>query len=367
MAQIFANGARAALSAGIAAGDTTLTIASGGALFPIANTDAGAVGGSTDWYKVVLDDGTNFEIVYIRTHTSASTSFTNVLRGQEGTAARAFAAGSVLGVRVTAEDMRVSIGRELLTANRTYYVRADGSDTNTGLANTAGAAFLTIQKAIDVIAATLDIATYTVTIQCGAGARTASTTLKQLQVTGGSVSIVGDETTPANCTITTTSASCFTASDFAGPYTLAGFKLSTVTSGTGISASGKAAVVRFKNLDFGACASAHIQAHAHSLVEASGNYKISGAAPWHCSGFTGGAVTIQVRTVTITGTPAFSYTFALAQTGGIVTLYNNTYSGAATGPRYNAATNAVINTGGGGATALPGDTAGSTATGGQYA
>lgn len=122
MGQLFANGARAALSAGIAAGDTTLTITSGGALFPIANTDAGAVGGSLDWYKAVLDDGTNFEIVYIRTHTSASTSFTNVMRGQEGTTALSFAAGAVLGVRVTAEDMRLSIGREKLATARAYYV-----------------------------------------------------------------------------------------------------------------------------------------------------------------------------------------------------------------------------------------------------
>lgn len=365
MGQLFANGARAALSTGITAGDTTLTITSGGALFPIANTDAGVIGGSTSWYKAVLDDDTNFEIVYIRTHTSGATSFTNVMRAQEGTTARAFAAGAVLGVRVTADDMRVSIGRELLTSARTYYVRTDGSDSNTGLTNTAGGSFLTIQKAIDVIAATLDIASYTVTIQCGAGARTAPTVLKQLQVTGGSVSIVGDETTPANCTITTT-ASCFNGGDFAGPYVIAGFKLSA-TSGHAIVCSGKGAVVRFRAIDFGACAASHMLSSANSLIEASGNYTISGSAPWHCAAFTGGAVTIQVRTVTITGTPAFSFAFALGQTAGIITLYNNTYSGSATGVRYNISSNAIVNTGGATTTALPGNATGVASSGGQYA
>lgn len=96
MAQLFADAARAYLSAGIAAGDTTISIASGGALFPEAN--------GTDWFKAVLQDASGIEIVYVTAHTSGSTSFT-VTRGQESTTARSFAAGSVFGIRVTAADM----------------------------------------------------------------------------------------------------------------------------------------------------------------------------------------------------------------------------------------------------------------------
>lgn len=96
MGQLFADAARAYLSAGIAAGDTTISISSGGALFPVAN--------GTDWFKAVLQDASGIEIVYVTAHTSGANTFT-VTRGQEGTTARSFATGAVFGVRVTSADM----------------------------------------------------------------------------------------------------------------------------------------------------------------------------------------------------------------------------------------------------------------------
>lgn len=102
MGQLFADAARAYLSAGINNTDTTISIAAGGALFPVAN--------GTDWFKAVLQDANGIEIVYVTAHTSASTSFT-VTRGQEGTTARSFAAGSVFGLRVTAADTAAFAGK----------------------------------------------------------------------------------------------------------------------------------------------------------------------------------------------------------------------------------------------------------------
>src|SRR5215813_8218687 len=70
--------------------------------------------------------------------------------------------------------------REVLAAARTYYVApagSGGSDSNNGLTSTAP--FLTIQKAVDTVAA-LDISGNAVTIQIADGTYTGAVTLKNV-------------------------------------------------------------------------------------------------------------------------------------------------------------------------------------------
>ena len=66
--------------------------------------------------------------------------------------------------------------REKFTANRTYYVRTDGSDGNNGLANNSGGAFLTIAKAIAVVSA-LDLSGLTAATFSVADATVAATAM----------------------------------------------------------------------------------------------------------------------------------------------------------------------------------------------
>jgi hypothetical protein len=109
-----------------------------------------------------------------------------------------------------------------VTGDITYYVRTDGSDSNTGLANTAGGAFLTIQKAVDVVQA-LDFGhnhSAQVTIQLGNGTHDGGIILGPLtnfnyeittypEETDQSVLILGDRATPANVVITDTGVAQF--------------------------------------------------------------------------------------------------------------------------------------------------------------
>lgn len=101
--QLFTNAARTTLAASITNTDTSLTVANG-SLFPVANLGATTPGYNTnDWFKIVLQKSeTVYEIAYVRTHTSGSTTLSDIMRGQEGTTALAFSAGDVVGIRVTA-------------------------------------------------------------------------------------------------------------------------------------------------------------------------------------------------------------------------------------------------------------------------
>lgn len=254
--------------------------------------------------------------------------------------------------------------REKLTATRSYYVRSDGSDSNNGLANTSGGAFLTIQKAVDVVAS-LDLGIYDVTIYVGAGTWTAPVTLKTL-IGASKVTIRGVNADMTSTVISTTAADCFTGV-FMGQYRLEYMKLQTATSGSCINVAGGGAVLRWANVNFGAAGGAnHVIASAGALVDAAGAYTISGGGYSHISAYDCANARISGISVTISGTPAFTGAFAVSGRVASLLAVSVTFSGAATGKRYMAEVNGVITTLGG-ATFLPGDTAGTTSTGGQYA
>lgn len=260
--------------------------------------------------------------------------------------------------------------REKLTAARTYYVRTDGSDSNDGLSNTAGGAFLTIQKAIDV-ASSLDLGIYDVTLSVGAG--TFDGVILKSFVGSGRINVVGAGVTSIVQAIATTNGGCCFGSTATtghdGIYGLNSFKLESLVSGrNGIDpASGFAGQVVFGDIDFGSFpGGSGIRVGRGSLVtNASQNYTISGSANAHIAAYDGGQIRTQNATVTITGTPAIT-TFAIADRGGTILANANTYSGAATGVRYSANRCGGILTGAG-ATYLPGNAAGTATSPGWYA
>jgi hypothetical protein len=233
--------------------------------------------------------------------------------------------------------------RETLSANRTYYVRSDGSDSNDGKSDNAAGAWLTLQHADDVLH-TIDFAGSTPTVQVRAGTYAGFSSTKPY--VGGVPRYLGDTTTPANVVIN----SAISASNYAA-LRLAGFKF------TGQVGANGATIVIDGKVEFGA------GPQFHMLVEGAGGnitiqapYTISGSptlAHWGAS--SSGLLSSVGNAVTLTGTPNFPGAFAYAQLGQM-RVHGSSFIGSATGPRfYVDGQTAVIFTQGLGVSALPGN------------
>ncbi|HXO70779.1 MAG TPA: DUF2793 domain-containing protein [Bradyrhizobium sp.] len=297
----------------------------------------------------------------------------------DGTAARWRLIAGATGLLAAANNLsdlastavaRANLGvREQLAANRTYFVRTDGSDGNNGLANSSGGAFLTLQKAIDTVAA-LDLSIYNATIQVADGSYTGTATVTGPWVGSGSVTLQGNTTTPANVVITTAVAGAAALTvQSGGRLSVAGFKL--VSSGTGATAglkSSGSAISVTGAMDFGAANRQMQAALGGSITFGAGiTYNISAGAVTHIFCSSSGNVVIGSCTITTTGTVAFSGAFVTSSFLGGVFIDGNNFAGAsATGSRYSITANGVVFTAGAATTYLPGNAAGSTGSGGQY-
>lgn len=250
-----------------------------------------------------------------------------------------------------------SSGREVLTADRTYYVATTGSDSNNGLA--VGTPFLTIQKACDV-AATLDVGNFQVTVQVADGTYTGATIVRPMLGTKPLI-IRGNNVTRNNVHVNATG-EAFRVNQANAVAQVLDMKLSSTSNCLAANPAGR---IEYGNVSFGAATARHINCQYDGQITALSSYGIEGAAQSHILA-SGGSVVSSGLTMTITGTPAFSSAFVEANRRGLAVVLANTYSGAATGKRYNAASNGVIDTNGAATTALPGDVVGTTSTGGQY-
>ena len=256
-------------------------------------------------------------------------------------------------------------GRVAQTGATTYYVATTGNDsTGTGA---VGAPWATIQKAINYITANVDLAGYNAKIKVSDGTYTAGANFSVPTSGGGLITLEGNTTTPTNCIISTTSADAILVQNGL-TVNIGGFSVRTTTSGMGIHAQNYGTAILSGNMDFGACAQNHVYANLSGIVELNANYSVSGAAGNHLQSNSGTINTGTALTATCTGGALGFTTVATATNLGLVQASGLTFSGwgSITGARYSATANAAINTGGGGASYFPGNSSGSTSSGGQY-
>jgi len=253
--------------------------------------------------------------------------------------------------------------REVLAAATEWFVDPVlGSDANDG--RTAGAgAFATIGKALQTIARLDGNGTEAaIRLADGTHAQSAPLVINGPFVGFTGIAIRGNVTTPSAVTVSGTSGALFSI----GPVRvgLSGLTMSCTGSGSLIQ-QGNRSHVTWSNVVFGASNRFHVE-NDGGLSEITGSYAITAGAQLHIKCGTGGQVTGSNFTFQLSNTPNFSLEFLLAMDNAVISLWNPAVSGSATGIRYVAVRNGIINTYGKGATFLPGNAAGSVSTGGQY-
>lgn len=304
--------------------------------------------------------------------TSGSGNLTGATRGvnADGTigAARAWDAGTNIavmfstGIYENIRENQIAIeanARELLTANTTYYVSTTGSDSTGD--GSSGLPWATIQYAYDYIVKNLDVAGYTVTIQLADGTYTSGLTASSNWSGHGVITIKGNETTPTNCIISTTSTAFRFSASFVDRVNITGIQISS-SSGHGVYMDGGGNV--YINLvDFSTAGIYHIWTNNPNAYIMFGiSYTISGNATSHFVASLGSVINAYGVSCTLNGDRSFT-TFASADGCGKIdaTTASFSHTGTITGKYYSAILNAIIR----GSSTFPGDTAGTTATGGQ--
>jgi hypothetical protein len=252
--------------------------------------------------------------------------------------------------------------REMLSAARTYYVRTDGNDSNNGLANTAGGAFLTIQKAVDVVSA-LDRQSYAVTIQVAAG--TYSSVVLKEGVGSAQIIIKGDTATPANVVIAVSNGTCFLASGISTQYYIQGFKFTSSNNGVALQVE-SGSTLYMKQCDFGGSFTYHMNITNYGSLIIDTSYTISGATTSAHASPRMGFINMNTVAVTFANTPSLVQ-FAEVRYCGVLWAYLTTFSGtgaSAGTKKYSVDLNGAIQSGGGYAS-FPGGVVGTATLGGQ--
>ncbi len=262
----------------------------------------------------------------------------------------------------SAVQTQINSRAEILTATRNYYVRTDGSNSNTGLANTAGGAFLTLQYACDV-ATQIAGGRHVININVADGTYTANSLtlnnhLSQL------ISIVGNTTTPANVVLQSTGWNTVTC--LALRWSLQGVSLqSTITSYQAIyMESGYLYLDKcIFNMPGGACTSIVLLFNSVCIakdITVSGNtYYVINAAR--------GSYFRSTSSLTVSGDMAIGSAFVHTVNQSQVDFGGATITaaGTVTGKRYNATGLSLIN-GNASSTYFPGSVAGTVTTGSEY-
>jgi len=260
------------------------------------------------------------------------------------------------------------MARDFLTADRTYYVRTDGSDINDGLSDTPGGAWASIQSGLDFIKNDLDLRGHKCTLQVGNGEYDQVVFMRGAFV-GGIPLLRGDIDMPSNVLIKPTGSEFSVLRLYQGcKMSIAGFRM--VGNGSVqncLYVSNLSECFVDGKVEYSSAAFAQVHVTANGAVRVDADYRIVAGAPRHIHVDTNASYRHGglPYTVSLYGNPKFSTAFVVtAQNGSVLISSSNvTMAGSGRGRRFLAG--GSIQTGGG-PNYLPGDVAGIEINGGNY-
>ena len=261
--------------------------------------------------------------------------------------------------------------RELLTADRTYYVRTDGDDGNDGLADSSGGAFETIGRALAVAFGEIDTGPFNVTIQLGDGVYQEQVKVLSPHVGAGRITLAGNSANPENTVIEGTSSfsqAVIWALNGATLY-LRDLEIRRASGSLRCVLADMGARVFFEGtgMRLGSAATAHLAAtNGGVILVESTSYTVVGDCARHWLAQVGGIISAYAVTVDV-GDRDFLTCFAEANRLGIISARGApSFTGTVTGKRFAVSLNGVVDTNSGNPDLLPGDEAGTEASGGIY-
>lgn len=234
-----------------------------------------------------------------------------------------------------------SVQRERLTGHRTYYVRKDGSDSNTGLVDDASGAWATPQYAVNYVAANVDLGDYNVTVRVGPDGGTPYDRVFVRPYVGGKgvAYLIGDTTTPSNVGITCSSTPSFPSVALSSyvqgnHWRVSGFKLTATGTAFGLVDISQANL-SLGVIELGDSSGYGIVVTGNGVCIIEGNHTVSGDMNSYLRADGGGVYGNEGGyTITQVGTPNYSGTFVEVVRGGAARFTNVTFSGAATGTKW---------------------------------
>lgn len=320
--------------------------------------------------RLKIWDGTNNMWQYVDNSTYLTSSYTT----NSTSASYSVTSSMSISASYTLTSSYISNKRELLTTNRSYYVNPTGSNSNDGLTTTT--AFQTIQYALDYISNNIDRGGWTATVQLTDGTYNENIIIPLHVGSGtGSLTLSGSNSNPGATIISGSSSTNVVTLTY--PHTLLtikDLKIDCHPAGGSNLYVGNHSVATIDNLIFGRCVASNYHmniANGSELYVSTNGYSIfvttvTGSA--HVFSSVGSQFVCNGRRIRITGSMNFTTTFAWADTLGMIYNIGNTYTSSSNNifsSKYSATVNGAIVTLGG-ANYFPGNSAGSTGTGGQY-